>query len=191
MSSSEHETISTFRSADLPKVCIPADFESSMESSGSDNEGDFIFKVPTTPTDLTLATYTPTELGSTLSQVALSSQTSEESDNTSPTTSVHTKKRGHKLNTGRFRKGEGVKRKSTFTPSITKRLPPTSTPKSKTLLQQVKFPQPNKRLSIMVQKDGAQSFRDLYVPHGSQIIDIDILSTVFPLLRCTEAHCTV
>ena len=42
----------------------------------------------------------------------------------------------------------------------------------------------------MVQKDGAQSFRDLYVPHGSQIIDIDILSTVFSLLRCTEAHCT-
>ena len=73
MSSSEQETISTFRSADLPKVCIPADFESSMESSGSDNEGDFIFKVPTTPTDLTPAT----SLGSTLSQVALSSQTSE------------------------------------------------------------------------------------------------------------------
>ena len=34
---SEQETIYTFRSADLPKVCIPADFESSMESSGSDN----------------------------------------------------------------------------------------------------------------------------------------------------------
>ena len=58
---------------DLPMVCIPADFESSMESSGSDNESDFIFKVPTTPTDLTPATSTPTELGSTLSQVALSS----------------------------------------------------------------------------------------------------------------------
>ena len=42
----------------------------------------------------------------------------------------------------------------------------------------------------MAQKDGAQSFRDLYVPHGSQIIDIDTLSTVFSLLRCTEAHCT-
>ena len=38
MSSLEQETISTFRSADLPKVCIPADFESSMESYGSDNE---------------------------------------------------------------------------------------------------------------------------------------------------------
>ena len=114
--------VSTFRSGDLPKVCIPADFESSMESSGSDNEGDFIFKVPTTPTDLTPATSTPTELGSTLSQVALSSQTSEESDNTAPATPVHTKKqRGHKLNTGRFRKGEGVKRKSTFIPSTTKR----------------------------------------------------------------------
>ena len=60
MSSSEQETISTFRSADLPKVCIPVDFESSMESSESDNEGDFIFKVPTTPTDLTPATSTPT-----------------------------------------------------------------------------------------------------------------------------------
>ena len=78
----------------IPKVCIPADFESSMESSGSDNEGDFIFKVPTTPTDLTSATSTPTELGTTLSQVALSSQTSEESDNTAPATPGHTKKRG-------------------------------------------------------------------------------------------------
>ena len=105
-----------------------------MESSGSDNEDDFIFKVPTTSTDLIPATSTATELGSTLSQ-ALSSQTSEESDNMTPATSVHTKKRAHKLNTGRFRNGEGVKRKSTFTPSTTKRLPlPTSTPKSKTLL---------------------------------------------------------
>ena len=42
----------------------------------------------------------------------------------------------------------------------------------------------------MIQKDGAQSFRDLYVPHGAQIIDIDILSMVFSLLRCTEVHCS-
>ena len=49
MSSSEQETISTFRGADLPKVCIPADFESSMESSGSDNEGDFIIQSPNNP----------------------------------------------------------------------------------------------------------------------------------------------
>ena len=42
----------------------------------------------------------------------------------------------------------------------------------------------------MVQKNRAQSFRDPYVPHGSQIIDIDILSTICSLLRCTEAHCT-
>ena len=88
MSSSEQGTISTFRSADLPKVCIPTEFESSMESSRSDNEGDFIFKVPKTSTDLTPATSTPTELGSTLFQVALSSQTSEESDNTAPATRV-------------------------------------------------------------------------------------------------------
>ena len=74
MPSSEQKNISTFRRADLPMVCIPADFESSMESRGSDNEGDFIFKVPTTPTDLTPATSTPTELGSILSHVAFSSQ---------------------------------------------------------------------------------------------------------------------
>ena len=191
MSSSEQETISTFYSADLPMVRIPAALESSMESSDSDNEGDFIFKIPTTPTVLAPETSTPTELGSTLSQVALSSQTSDESDNTALAAPVPTKKRVHKLNTGKFRKGERVKRKSTFTPSTTKRKPlPISIPKSNTLLQQVKFPQPNKRMSIMIQKDGAQSFRDLYVPHGSQIIDVDILSTVFSLLRCTGAHCT-
>ena len=71
MSSSEQETISTFRSKDLPKVCIPADLESSMESNGSDNEGDFIFKVLTIPTDLTPATSTPAELGSILSSCPL------------------------------------------------------------------------------------------------------------------------
>ena len=34
------------------------------------------------------------------------------------------------------------------------------------------------------------SYRDLLIPHGSQIIDMDLLSMVFSILRCTDPKCT-
>ena len=96
-------------------------------------------------------------------------------------------KKSKKHNVGRFRKGEGLKRKSSFTPLPAKRLP--SKPTSE-LFKQVKFPHPTKFISIKLRKDETHSFCDLLILHGSQIIDMDLLSMVFSLLRYTEPKCT-
>ena len=171
ISSSEQETVPIFRSADFPLVRIPSPFASSIESSDSGlsravTKDDCRFKVPNTPIDVIPFSISPTELRSTFSQFVLSSQTSEDSDNS---TKVHSfslrgKRRVKKVNVGKFREGEGLKRKSSFTPLPAKRLP--SKPTSE-LFKQVKFPHPTKFLSIKLRKDETHSFRDLSIPHGS------------------------
>ena len=194
MSSSEQETVPIFRSADLPLVRIPSPFASSIESSDSClsqavTKDDCVFKVPNTRTDVIPSSTSPTELRSTFSQFALSSQTSEDSDNSIkvPSSSLRGKRRVKKVNVGKFRKGEGLKRKSVFTPLPAKRLP---TKPTSGLFKQVKFPPPNKFISIKLRKEETHLFRDLLISHGSQIIDMDLLSMVFSLLRCTEPKCT-
>ena len=114
MSSSEQETVPIFRSADLPLVRIPSPFASSMESSDSGlpqavTKDDCVFKVPNTPTDVIPFSTSPTELRSTFSQFALSSQTSEDSDNSTkvPSFSLRGKRRVNKVNAlGSFVKGK-------------------------------------------------------------------------------------
>ena len=81
-----------------------------------------------------------------------------------------------------------MQRKLPITSTPGKRLP-TCRPKS-ILYANVKFLRPNKPPSIKVCKNDITSLRDLYIPHGSQIIDMTILSSVLALLRCTEKHCT-
>ena len=100
MSSSEQETVPIFRSAGLPLVRIPFPFASSIESSDSGlsqavTKEDCVFKVPNTPTDVIPFTTSPTGLRSTFSQFALSSQTSEDSDNSTnvPSFSLRGKRR--------------------------------------------------------------------------------------------------
>ena len=91
---SEQETIYRFNSVDLPLFSIPSAISSSVQSSeleepqlGTDN--DFVFRTPTTPTDLVAAPVTLNELGATFHQVYLSSQGSEESDDGSPAVASH------------------------------------------------------------------------------------------------------
>ena len=160
MSSSERETVPTFRSADVPLVRIPSHFASSIESSDSGlcltvNKYDRVFKVPNAPIDVIPSSISPTELRSTFSQFALSSLTYEGSDNS--------------------------------TPLPAKRLPSKRTSE---LFKQVKIPHPTKFMSIILRKKETHSFCNLLIPDGSQIIDMDFLSMVFSLLRCTEPKCT-
>ena len=86
MSSSEQEVTHTFHSFDLPLISIPAPFDSNIvQSSQSDSsliesESDFVFRVPFTTTSVLPSPLALVELRSNFSHVALSSQTSEESD---------------------------------------------------------------------------------------------------------------
>ena len=106
----------------MPQISIPSPYSS---SNLSDSEGSpitprsaFPFTVPGTSIDpvITPSTsaeppFTPSGLGLAFSQVELQSQTSEESDMTSSKASDVSKRLVHKVNTGRFQKGVGCKRK--------------------------------------------------------------------------------
>ena len=117
MSSSEQEFTHTFHSYDLPLVSILAPFDSnSVQSSQSDcslieYDRDFVFRVPSTTTSVLPSPLTPVDLRSDFSHVALSSQTSEESDIPASDVSVPGNKRVHKVHRGRFQKGQNVKRR--------------------------------------------------------------------------------
>ena len=109
MSSSEQKLAHTFHSSGLPFVSIPAPFDSTLaQSSQSDSsliesDSDFVLIVLPTNTSVLLSPPTPVDLRSNFSNVALSSQASEESD------ILHQmywqgKKRVHKIHRGRFQK---------------------------------------------------------------------------------------
>ena len=94
MSSSEQESVQIFHNADLPLISIPASFDSNIDQSSQsgssliDSGSDFVFEVPTTLTSVLPSPLIPADLRSDCSHVALSSQTSEESDNSALDVSV-------------------------------------------------------------------------------------------------------
>ena len=157
---------------------------SQSDSSVIELDSDFVFIVLPTNTSVLLSPPSPVDLRSNFSNVALSSQASEESDIPASDVLVPGKKRVYKIHRGRFHKGQNVKRRPLTTSSPKNRLS-SNRPKSK-LFQYVKLPQPNKRYTLKIPKDDTHSFGDLYVHHGYQIMDMDIVSTVFSLLKCTD-----
>ena len=116
MSSSEQETVPIFRSADLPFVRIPSPFASSIESSGSGLsqaviKDDCVFKVPNTRTDVILLQ--PLLLSSDLLSHNLPCLHRLPKIRIIPLKFLllHSgKRRVKKVNVGKFRKEEGLKR---------------------------------------------------------------------------------
>ena len=191
MSSSEQKSVQIFHSADLPLISIPPPFDSNLDqSSQSDSSliysgSDFVFRVPPTPTSVLPSLLIPADLRSDFSHVALSSQTSEESDNPASDASVPGKKIVHRINRGRFQKGQNIKRKPLNIIICTKSITTYQAEIRSILTRQIPTAQ-----QALHYKNSAHSFRDLYVPHGSQIMYMNILSAVFSLLKCTDAKCS-
>ena len=90
---------------------------SQSDSSVIELDSDFVFIVLPTNTSVLLSPPSPVDLRSNFSNVALSSQASEESDIPASDVLLPGKKRVYKIHRGRFHKGQNVKRRPLTTSS--------------------------------------------------------------------------
>ena len=183
MSSSEKEQTSIFSSRDLPLLAKPSVYENSSTDSETppppppqSPSTSFTFATPISPPPAT-----PTNLGKSFSEFALSSQASTDFETHQP--KVHSKRK--RFRPGRFQKGSNVNRQLSFSPLPKRRvILQLSKPKSR-LFDDAPFPRKHEKFPIMCRKEDQVLSRDLYVPQGCQVMDMSILGKVFNLLTCT------
>ena len=166
-----------FQQKDLPELRIPEELEL-FASSDSDTETTTASvsttttpQVPTTPVS---------KLGSGV--LAFGFSDSDESPSIPDTTPKTRKKRCPQ----RFpRKHRGLFRR----PSKVKPVPKRVTTRRSDLLQGCHLPQTPLPHDILL-KDGEKiSTRPLFVPHGCQIMNMDILNNVFQMIKCQQPTC--
>ena len=155
---------------DFPILQIPPEY---LSSSDSGSEGEFSpgSSPPSTPA-------TPvSQLGASVSSFSFGRDA---------LTTPSPKPRHRNIHPGRFRKGESKRRVLFATPSKPKRTP---LPR-KELLRGIKFPPPPATYPVHIKEGDVTSVKDLLIPHGSQVMDMEILSNVFQMLRCPDRDCT-
>ena len=75
------------------------------------------------------------------------------------------------------------------TPSNVKSKRPRVSTSGSKILEGCSFPKPYMANDVVLNDGGKISKRFLLVPHGSQIMNMDILSKVFHLIRCQQPNC--
>ena len=166
-----------FQQEDLPELRIPDDMEQFV-SSDSDNE---TIATSLSPPGTPQSPTTPvSKLGSGVRAFGFSD--SDESPSTPETTPKTRKKRYPQRfpskHRGQFR-----------TPSKVKPGAMRATTRPSALLQNCHLPRKQLPHDILL-KDGEKiSTRPMFVPHGSQIMDMDILNTLFRMIKCQQPTC--
>ena len=180
--SSDTETISQLRPIDLPLIPINFDCDSSDNIVDEDSTG---LSRPSTPgspcTSVTSAT-PMAQLASSVTSFGFS-----ESD-TAPFAVPQKKRRFTKKRRG-FQKGDAHPKRRLFAPES-----PNINMKRESMSPNIKcnFPIPKRPVpySISLKKDEQLTSRTLTVPHGSEIMNMDILCHVVSMLRCNDPACT-
>ena len=173
--SSEIEEIAEFRPIDLPFIPINSDFDSSEFSDLEDTTEPSTPRTPTTPS-------TP---ATPLSQLATSVTSFGFSDDDTASFSLPTPKRAYK------KKRTGFQIKPKFPK---RRLLETGTPSKKPSIypqvrQHCRLPNKPTPRDIILKRGDKSLHRQMYVPHGSEVINMDILGHVISLLHCNERDC--
>ena len=178
--SSETEETPNFRSLDLPLLEIQSGFESS-ESSDPD-ESTAVSTQSTPGTLITLATP--------LSQLATSVTSFGFLDTEESTANFvqPTPKRAYKKKIRGFQKGSSHPKR---------RLLATASPSKKRILSRpasgirrnCRIPSKPFPYAVILRKGEQRTSRPMYVPHGVELINMDILCQVLSLLRCSEPDC--
>ena len=179
--SSETEEIAQLRPIDLPFVPVNSDFDST--DFDSDQEESTGFSTPATPGTPSTPSTPATPLTRLSSAVTSFGFTDEETSSFA----APTPKRAYRLKASRgFQKG-GINPK--------RRLFSKGTPsKKRTLASDVrgrfKVPEKPHPSEVFLKHGEKETSRLMYVPHGAEIMNLDILSHVFSLLHCDDPNCT-
>ena len=175
--SSDNETISQLRPIDLP--LIPINFE----CDSSDNFVDEYSTGPSTPASPCSSTTPATPV----TQLASSVTSFGFSDSDTATFSVPQKKRKFTKKSRGFQKGLAHPKRQLFAPESPNVKREAMSPNIKCDFPIPKRPVPH---NISLLKNELLTSRSLTVPHGSEIINMDILCHVVSMLRCNDSACT-
>ena len=194
--SSESEEIAQFRPIDLPFISINSDFVSSDVSDLEQSTGSSTPCTPSTPgTPITPATpSTPITPGTPVSQMTSSVTSFGFSEAEITTFSVPLPKRGRKQRGG-FLKGDANYKRRLFTLDSPPPPPPPPPPSKKPSLSyktRFNFRKPSRPRpkNITLRKGSQTSSSAMYVPHGSEVMNMDILCSVVSLIRCNDPSCS-
>ena len=179
-SDDEYESSPQFRSGALPKLAIPSPFQS--EESSPDVESDSGAETPSTP-GTPVAPLSP--LGTEFSFLDVSSQTSEAGEFATPRPR---KKRFTKRRVLNLKRAPGFDRRGEDSPSVSSKRTKLTRPKSE-LFANVHFPRADESYHVKFSDCDTFSNKQLLVPHGNQIFNLEILSNVFTLLNCPYKNC--
>ena len=180
--SSDTEEISQFRPIDLPIVPINSEIDSSDGTDLDDSTG---FSSPSTPATPS----TPVTPATPLSQLATSVSSFGFSDTGTSTFSVPRAKRPYtkKLTKKRgFQKGDAHPKRRLFEHDSP---PPKKRSLSPLIRGNRRIPYNPHPYDVFIKKGGQTTSKSLYVPHGSELMNMDILWHFISLVHCNEPHC--
>ena len=178
--SSETEETPQFSPLDLPLLEIQSDFESSVYSDADESTGTSTPSTPATP----ITPSTP------LSQLAASVSSFVFSDEVQSTAEfIHpTPKRAYTKKSQGFQKGSSHPKRRLFaTPSPSKKRS-VSRPLSG-IRRNCNVPSKPFPYDIVLRKGEQSTSKSMYVPHGFELMNMDILCHVISLLPCSEPGC--
>ena len=181
--SSESEEISQFRARDLPFLPVNSDFDS---SDASDLEESTVFSTPSTPATSS-SPATPSTPATPLSQLASSVTAFGFDDPEVAIFSVPPPKSHIKKMRG-FQKCH---------PQHKRRLFPLESPPhskkpslSRRIRRNYRIPTRPRPLKVSLRKGEEITSRAMYVPHGCEVMNMDILCRVISLIRCIDPTCS-
>ena len=176
--SSETEEVAQFRPMDLPYISVNTEFNSSNYSDLDESAG---FSSPSTPATPT----TPSTPATPLTELAPSVTSFGFTEAETSTFALPAPKRVYMKKRPGFQKDHSHSKRRLFS---------TGTPTKKhSLASEVsvpcKVPPKPKSYEVFLKKGEKTSSRQLFVPHGSELMDMDILGHVISLLHCNVPHC--
>ena len=182
-SDDEFQSPPQYRTASLPKLTIPSPFQSEDSSIDFESGSGSGIETPSTPATPT----TPlSPLGSEFSFLALTSQSSDPGEFATPRTR---KKRLSKRRVAHLKRGPlyGISRDPS--PSTSSKRTKLTRPQSD-LFSTINFPRAQESFSVKISEGDQIRDKELLVPRGNQIFNLEILANVFTLLICPDKSCT-
>ena len=176
--SSETEEIPQFRQQDLPILVIQPGLDS---SDSSDPEYSSAPSTPSTPC-------TPSTPLTQLSEEVSSFQFEDTEESDSVFATPKPKRVYRKKNPHYFRKGHPFHKKHELTPEPPSKKIRVSRSRSG-ILQTTEIPREPCPYDVLIKQDGVETAKELYVPHGMEMMNMDILCHVISRLRCNDPAC--
>ena len=183
--SSETEEIPQFRQQDLPMLEIHPGFDSSDSSDPGESSAPSTPSTPRTPCTPATPSTPVTQLSSDVSSFAFEDIEEGASLFATPKPKrVYTKKKPRF-----FTKGHAFYKKNVPSPEPPPKKKIRVTRSRSRILHNTELPREPYPYDVQTKRDGVETTKSMYVPHGMEIMNMEILCYVLSRLRCNDSAC--